>query len=53
VTDSQGNKTCGWLLAEVSRKYNIMLRSIARREARHYHAQKHAYEKRELRMPRH
>ena len=25
ITDPTGEKTCGWLLSEVTRKYNIML----------------------------
>ena len=30
--DENGDKTCGWLLAEVTRKYTYILKVIQRRE---------------------
>ena len=32
ITDTNGEKTCGWLISEVTRKYQISLVEIQKRE---------------------
>ena len=40
ITDPNGEKTCGWLISEVTRKYSISLVALQKREMQAYRFQK-------------